>query len=175
MVLLGCKPPGRHTEQHDMYFGISDALKDLVNPMQAFWPEAKGEMHVDIWRHVTSVMGYNVKVVPKGTPQKNNKKLYFVNLGGYREDDFEEYHYKQLVVAESTEEAASLARETDFYKQVVTPHIDDHYGVDVDDIFEIMDILPLDCKQTYSLEITTDKSAGNDPLHIGYLKFIDLL
>lgn len=175
MVLLGCKPPGRHTEQHDMYFGIADTLNELVNPMQAFWPEAKGEMHVDIWRQVTSVMGHHVDVVPKGTPKKNDKKLYFVNLGGYREGDFEEYHYKQLVVAENVEEAALVAKETDFYKNVVSPHIDDQYGVDVDDIFEILDILHNDFKQGYSLEITADTSPSDDPLHVGYLKFVDLL
>lgn len=39
MLLLGCKPPGRHTEQHDIFFGIAASLRDLVPEIQAFWPE----------------------------------------------------------------------------------------------------------------------------------------
>ena len=30
MVLLGCRPPGRFTEQHDIFFGIGNSLKELV-------------------------------------------------------------------------------------------------------------------------------------------------
>ncbi|MGN6440105.1 MAG: DUF1543 domain-containing protein [Agriterribacter sp.] len=30
MLLLGCKPAGRHTEQHDVFFGIGASLKDLI-------------------------------------------------------------------------------------------------------------------------------------------------
>ena len=47
MVLLGCKPEGRHTEQHDVFFGIAPALKDLIPAFKSFWPEAKGKIHVD--------------------------------------------------------------------------------------------------------------------------------
>ena len=42
MVLLGCKPPGRHIEQHDIFFGIAKSLSDLKADMQAFWPDSVG-------------------------------------------------------------------------------------------------------------------------------------
>ncbi|WP_325645076.1 DUF1543 domain-containing protein, partial [Chitinophaga sp.] len=41
MVVLGCTLEGRHTEQHDVFFGIGNQLSDLVPDMKAFWPEAK--------------------------------------------------------------------------------------------------------------------------------------
>ena len=41
MLLLGCKPPGRHTEQHDIFFGIAAELRDLVPEIQQFWPGLK--------------------------------------------------------------------------------------------------------------------------------------
>lgn len=50
MVLIGCKPEGRHTEQHDIFFGIGSELRDLIPDMLAFWPEANGKLHIDGWR-----------------------------------------------------------------------------------------------------------------------------
>lgn len=41
MVILGCKPKGRFTEQHDIFFGIGNSLKNLIPQMNFFWPEAQ--------------------------------------------------------------------------------------------------------------------------------------
>lgn len=49
MVMLGCTPKGRFTEQHDIFFGIGSNLKELVPDMKDFWPEAKGRIHIDAW------------------------------------------------------------------------------------------------------------------------------
>ena len=46
-IMLGCKPPGRLTKQHDIFFGIGNSLKELIPPMKFFWKEAKGKIHVD--------------------------------------------------------------------------------------------------------------------------------
>ena len=37
MLLLGCRPTGRNTEQHDIYFGIAKSLKDLIPEIKSFW------------------------------------------------------------------------------------------------------------------------------------------
>jgi len=50
MVLLGCKPEGRHIEQHDIFFGIGYNLKELVPAMKEYWPG--GRIHIDAWREV---------------------------------------------------------------------------------------------------------------------------
>ena len=47
MIMLGCTPKGRFTEQHDIFFGIGTSLKELVADMKSFWPEAKGKIHID--------------------------------------------------------------------------------------------------------------------------------
>lgn len=57
MVLLGSKAPGRHVEQHDFFFGIASALRDLVGEIKLFWPEAGDKIHIDAWREVTAVEG----------------------------------------------------------------------------------------------------------------------
>lgn len=173
MVLLGCKPPGRHTEQHDVFFGIASSLKELVPAMHAFWPEAKNNLHVDAWREVTAVQQYSIHPFLKTTADKTNDlKLFFVNLGGYRKDEFEEHHYKMLLVAKDVAAAKALAKQQLFYKQNgfkgASAHIDDHYGIDVDEVYSVEEILPVTCSARYSI-ITLEEEKTADPFHLGYL------
>ena len=65
MILLGCRPNGRFTEQHDIFFGIGNSLKELIPQMKAFWPEAKGKIHIDSWREVTTVDNCKIEIVSK--------------------------------------------------------------------------------------------------------------
>jgi hypothetical protein len=174
MVMLGCTPKGRFTEQHDIFFGIGNSLKELIPEMKAFWPEAKGKIHIDAWREVTVVDHYSITIEPKNT-SATNEKLFFINLGGYKENEFEEYHYKTLAVAESLGLAGKKARTTTFYKyfsfEGATSHIDDKYGIDVDDIHNVADVLAPIFKESYSIRITpSEVTLKEDQLYIGYLK-----
>lgn len=177
MLMLGCKPPGRNTEQHDIFFGIADSLKDLIPAINVFWPEAKNKFHIDAWREVRFVNGYEVKVYDKNTVHdpsvQLNTKLFFINLGGYKENEFEEFHYKILVACESKSAAIQHARSSAFYKHTgfkgATSHIDDKYGVDVDDIFDVEEILAPEIKEVYGLQILPSTSTVEDKLNLGYL------
>ena len=81
MVMLGCKPKGRYTEQHDIFFGIGKSLKELIPEMQAFWPEAKGKIHIDAWREVTIVDNFSIEIVFKNeTLETIENNLFFINL-----------------------------------------------------------------------------------------------
>ena len=116
MVMLGCRPEGRFTEQHDIFFGIGTSLKELIPNMKAFWPEAKGRIHIDAWREVTTVDNYSITIAAKGNLKQHDQHLFFINLGGYKENEFEEYHYKVLAVGESLAEASKKSKSTAFYK-----------------------------------------------------------
>ncbi len=176
MILLGCKPVGRQVEQHDIYFGIAATLSELVPAMENFWKEANGKMHVDVWREVNYVDGYEISVSPYTiSPEKRQWKLFFVNLGGYKPDQFDEFHYKQLVVAEEIAEAIALAKKTVFWKHHISSHIDDKYGLDVDDVYDVEDLLSDDFKSKYQLNIRPTVQQDADSLHIGYLKFSKLM
>lgn len=179
MVMLGATPPGRLTEQHDIFFGIGKNLKELVPEMKAFWPEAKGKIHIDAWRKVSFVDDFTIDVVLREENLLNSEKLFFINLGGYKENEFEEYHYKVLTVAQNKAEAIKKAKATSFYKHCgfkgATSHIDDKYGVDVDDIYEIEDILSAQFKEKFQLKITKTNSDQQDGLEIGYVKIDKLL
>lgn len=174
MIMLGCTPKGRFTEQHDIFFGIGSSLKELIPDMNAFWPEAKGRIHIDAWQKATCIDDFKIEVVSKEAKLNQEEQLFFLNLGGYKEGEFEEYHYKVLVVARTKAEAIKKAKQTTFYKHCgfkgAESHIDDKYGVDVDDIHNIEDILSDKFKSQYRLKITKTNAISEDEKHIGYLK-----
>lgn len=180
MLLLGCKPAGRNIEQHDICFGIGSSLNDLVPQIEKFWPEA-GKIHIDCWREVTNVDGYQIKITEAINKKiDSTKKLFFINLGGYKENDFEEYHYKIVQVADNKSDAIQLAKQTAFYEHMrfkgAESHIDDKYGIDVDDIYEIADILPIELKQQFHISIEqVSNNEEKDELHPGYTKLSGLI
>ena len=174
MILLGCKPTGRNIEQHDLFFSIGKKLSDVKKDILDFWQEAEGKIHIDGWREIQLVEGYKIEVIKKGESNFQKEKLFFINLGGYKQNEFEEFHYKLLTVSADKGIAIQNAKQTAFYKHTgfegAASHIDDKYGIDVDDVYEIEDILPSHLKDKYSIQITPDENLDEDELHLGYLK-----
>ena len=174
MLLIGASPPERNIEQHDVFFGIGETIKDLIPDVEAFWP-GKNKLHFDAWREVTSVNGYKVEVILKSEPKQNSPfKLFFINLGGYKQNEFEEFHYKMVIAAADKSEAINISKKTAFFKHTgfkgATAHIDDKFGVDVDDVYEIADILPATAKEKYSILVTLADSKAEDEMNLGYFK-----
>lgn len=174
MLLIGCSPAGRHIEQHDVFFGVGDSIKDVLPQAINFWPEAKKTFHLDAWRAVTKVGSYQVSIVEQ-TGADSVAQLFFINLGGYKKNEFEEFHYKLLAVAANKNEALMQAKKTAFFKHTgfkgANAHIDDKYGIDVDDFFAIRDILPADIKARFSLVLSSAlPSEMEDELHLGYFR-----
>lgn len=181
MILLGSKAPGRLVEQHDFFFGLSTSLKLLLPEMQSYWPEAGKSLHIDGWREVTNVDGYQVTIIPADQHQPTDKRLFFVNLGGYQENKLEEQHYTLLTVQEDRKSAVKISTNTDFFRQqsiktikAAAAHIDEKYGIDVDDIYRIEDVLPEAVKQRYAIQLQPITGAKPDPIHLGYLKLDQL-
>ena len=177
MVLLGCRPNGRLIEQHDIFFGIANSMKELVPEFKKFWPEAKGIMHVDAWREVRNSNGYRIKIVPTDAVKKVTEgmpQLFFINLGGYKPTEFEEYHYKMVVAGADKGDAVRISKQTAFYKHFgfkgAESHIDDKYGIDVDDFFAIDDILAPQFKEKYAIVLQPTRVTEDDVLNIGYFK-----
>lgn len=173
-IILGATPNGRNIEQHDVFFGIAESLKDLVSDIKKFWQEAEGKIHLDGYQEVKFVDGYEVKIVPK-TNFKQEQQLFFINLGGYKKGFFEEFHQQHLMVGESMADVIKKVKKTEFYLTMgfesAVSHIDDKHGVDIDDIFNVNDILPEEMKEKYSiiLEKTEETNQANFS-KVGYLK-----
>jgi len=177
MILLGCKPEGRNVEQHDVFFGIAKSIKALKAEMVAFWP-GSGKLHIDAWREVTVVEGFTINVMQNIAPgqetEPETKKLFFINLGGYQKFKFEEQHYMLLTVKPNRSAAMKEAKQTLFFQnnhfKGAASHIDDKYGIDVDELYEIEDLLTAPQKEKYRIAISTRIDEKEDEIHLGYLK-----
>lgn len=171
-VILGATPKGRNIEQHDVFFGIAKNLEDLIPEMKSFWADAK--IHVDCYQEVRFVDGFELKVIDR-IPEKSDEQLFFVNLGGYKPGYFEEFHEQHLMVGTSLSEVIKRAKQTEFYKTMgftdAVSHIDDKHGVDIDDIYNVNDLLSESAKERYSIVLEkSDFQNQNNVMKIGYLK-----
>lgn len=174
MLLIGSLPEGRHIEQHDVFFGIGNSIRDVLPHAMNFWPEAKNSFHLDAWRAVTKVDDFIIEVVEQ-PGVSSATQLFFINLGGYKQNEFEEFHYKMLAAAVDKNEAIKRSKQTAFFKHTgfkgANAHIDDKYGIDVDDCFAIREILPAEVKNKYSIVLhEATKESNEDDLHLGYFR-----
>ena len=190
MILLGGRPKSRNTEQHDIFFGVGTRLSELVPAIKKFWPDAASNLHIDAWRAVTSVDGYRVAVYDRKTgpaaKSSENKRLFFINLGGYKENEFDEFHYKILTAAGDINTAKQQAKKFSFYQHYnlasnpvfnnAGSHIDDKYGIDVDEAFAVDDLLSEQVKMQYTISLFKEEQAGvaPDQIHLGYFRLKDL-
>lgn len=188
MIQLGARPKGRMIEQHDIFFGIASQVSELIDDINQHWPEVKNKWHIDSFRAVTKVGDYTIKLVQSNSQVKSNNdlKLFFINLGGYQQGSFEEFHHKLLIVAANQADAIKQAKQSEFYKQFTfkdkdsafnaASHIDDKFEVDIDDIYNVNDLVS---KVKISIEPNDDrKSTGDntpeDKEYVGYLSIKNL-
>lgn len=201
MLKIGARPQGRLIEQHDVMFVIANSLSETIESVNQHWPAVKNNWHLDAWREVKRVGDYKI-LLSTGSLSKDGlskdkaladervdnkldsqgKQLYFVNLGGYLPGQFEEFHYKTLVVAETLGKATAQVKKTAFYQDytfdnidtaksgVATSHVDDKHQLDLDDIHCVADLLPKDVALTIQPLTEPEKNQlPDDALHIGYL------
>ena len=182
MVQLGGRPKGRLIEQHDIFFGVANQLHELIADINSHWPEVKNKWHIDSYRAITKVGDYSIKLLESNEQVENSSdlKLFFINLGGYQQGSFEEFHYKLLIVATSQADAIKQAKQSEFYKTFTfkdraTPfnaasHIDDKFEVDVDDIYNVNDLIP-NIQLLIEPIVNTENSleTEEDKEYVGYL------
>lgn len=188
MVQLGGRPKGRLIEQHDIFFGVANQVRELVDDINHHWPEVKNKWHIDSYRAITKVGNHTVKLIESNnqTANDNGLKLFFINLGGYQRGSFEEFHHKLVIVAATQAEAIKQAKQSTFYKEFTfkdkdTPfnaasHIDDKFEVDIDDIYDVNNLVS---NIQILIEPTIHNShelanADEDKEYVGYLSIKNL-
>ena len=189
MLKIGGRPKGRLIEQHDIFFGIGEQVNDFIEAINRQWPEVKNAWHLDAYRSVTRVDNYNIDwhaIRSDGTGKDDiepktdeSLKLFFINLGGYLPDHFEEYHHKLLIVASTQAEAVKKAKQSEFYKKYsfndktlpfnAAAHIDDKHQVDVDEIYNVNDLLSGGRLLITPSAALDTESIQEDRSYIGYL------
>ena len=188
MVQLGGRPKGRLIEQHDIFFGVANQVRELVDDINHHWPEVKNKWHIDSYRAITKVGNHTVKLIESNnqTANDNGLKLFFINLGGYQRGSFEEFHHKLLIVAATQAEAIKQAKQSEFYQQFTykdkdspfnaASHIDDKFQVDIDDIYDVNDLVSniqilIEPRIHNSHELA---NADEDKEYVGYLSIKNL-
>lgn len=136
----------------------------------------RDKVHIDAWMKVEYAGDYKVNVRKKtGAPNESNLKLYFINLGGYKEKEFEEFHKKMFVVATAVSDALEQVMNHTFMKEYAAPelgiaggpHLDDQYKID----FEADDIVCVSEAIGDAYEIVLEKtdSTRENEMVIGYM------
>lgn len=171
-VILGATTTGRNIEQHDVFFGIAERVEDLHSEIKNFWKFTK--LHIDCYQEVKFADGYELKIVEK-TSEISDNQLFFVNLGGYKSGHFEEFHEQHLMVGKSLAEVIKKVKKTRFYKTMgfknAPSHVDDQHGVDIDDIYNVNDLLSKETKEKYSIILEKSEIENQENvMKIGYFK-----
>ena len=131
-VFLGGRADKCNTELHDVVFSIGEKIEDTYIDLLDKWFGLPDRLHIDSWVGLRIVEGYKVSLSKK--KNKSNKKLYFVNLGAYEKNRFEELHESKFMVDINKINVKKRAKELLLIgKEQV--HLDDLY--DVDDCIEI--------------------------------------
>ena len=131
-VFLGGRANNCNTELHDVVFTIGEKIEDTYIDLLGKWFGLPDRLHIDSWVNLNIVEGY--KIYLSKEKKKTNKKLYFVNLGAYEKNRFEELHESKFMVDVNKINVKKRAKELLLLgKEQV--HLDDLY--DVDDCIEI--------------------------------------
>ena len=114
-----------------MVFTLGEKIEDSYNDLLVKWFGLPDRLHRLLGR---DKHGWKIQVSLSKEKNKTSKKLYFVNLGAYEKNRFEELHESRFMVDTNKMNVKKRAKEQLLIgKEQV--HLDDLY--DVDDYIEI--------------------------------------
>lgn len=122
-IYIGGQVEGANIELHDMRFVLAERIEDTYDELRRQWWGTPKTLHLDCWSELTRADGYAISLKP--TPPEEDRKLYYVNLGGYDTREFTEVHKNVFVVARN--EAEAKRRALAGVKHWDQPHKDDMY------------------------------------------------
>jgi len=107
-------------ELHDVRWVVGQRIEDTYDVLRRDWFGTLGGLHIDSYKKINYVDGYKVnlkKIENKEFKNKKfsntdntNKKLWFVNIGGYDSSSMQEKHEFGFVVASNKLEAKNIAK-----------------------------------------------------------------
>ena len=153
LVVVGGRSPKANIELHDVRWVIGSKIEDTFDQLRNDWFGSDNGLHIDSYKKIDSIDGYKINLINKESRETqnkiskkgriSNKKLWFVNIGGYDPNSMQEKHEFGLVVASSFSEAKNKAK-SKWLIDCKKKHKDDIYVVedftDVDDCEVIKNI-----------------------------------
>lgn len=121
MFYVGGHFRNSNIELHDVRFTLGKKPQDCYDDLRQQWWGTPSSLHVDSWAEITHADGYEVRLSDQ--PFTGPEKLFFLNLGGYNAEDFEEVHKNVLIVSNDQKSAIqkSVQAQKHLWKQ---PHKD---------------------------------------------------
>ena len=129
LVVVGGRIAKANIEVHDVRWVIGSKIEDTFDELRKGWFGSIDGLHIDSYKKIYSVDGYKIKIkksqIKKSTSKfikgvNNNKKLWFINLGGYDPKSMQEKHEFGLLVASTASDAKKMAKSKwldGFYKK----------------------------------------------------------
>lgn len=107
IISVGGSKKVANIEIHDVMFVVAETFEETFEALKENW---YGEgLHVDSYLALKGADGYQITL--KETPSESHLNLYFVFMGGYKDEVFGELHEIGLFVAETEEAAKAKAKE----------------------------------------------------------------
>ena len=180
LVVVGGRSHKANIELHDVRWVIGSKIEDTFDQLRNDWFGSDNGLHIDSYKKIDSIDGYKINLINKESrePQNkiskkgriSNKKLWFVNIGGYDPNSMQEKHEFGLVVASSSSEAKNKAK-SKWLIDCKKKHKDDISAVksftDVDDCEVIKYINNWEIELTINDNNVEEKSA---PDWFGYMR-----
>ena len=120
LVVVGGRSPKANIELHDVRWVIGTKIEDTFDQLRNDWFGSNNGFHIDSYKKIDSIDGYKINLRNKVNRESKNKilkkvrisdkKLWFVNIGGYDPSSMQEKHEFGLVVASSPSEAKNKAK-----------------------------------------------------------------
>jgi hypothetical protein len=155
-VYLGGRAPKANTELHDVVFVTGPRIEDTYVQLLDKWFGDPKSLHIDSWLELDVVDGWRVTLTD--TPSPESEKLFFVNLGAYRDGEFTELHAMGFYVAASAPEAKKRALAEHFKSGFAETHKDDL--LDIDDCIALEAVNNLRVALTKTGEISATKPSN---------------
>lgn len=110
MACIGGAIEGFSIEAHDICFLAAEELNSAAKMARARWPGKPNSAHLDAIREVSHVGGFEIRLAETPPPSSAmaGDRLFFVNVGFYREGVFGELHDVSLVVEKSATLAGAM-------------------------------------------------------------------
>ncbi|MEZ4818527.1 MAG: DUF1543 domain-containing protein [Bdellovibrionota bacterium] len=110
-VYLGGYAPRCNVELHDMVFAVGESIEALYPALVEKWfLPSYDRLHYDGYQQLDIVDGHQVTLSDK--PSKDDKKLFYIYLGGYAQHELNELHKNCFIVDTDATAAKNRARES---------------------------------------------------------------
>ena len=181
LVVLGGRAIKANIELHDVRWVVGSRIEDTYDTLRKDWFGSPKGLHIDSYKKIKYLDGYkinirnveNLKINKKNKfsdKSNSNKKLWFVNIGGYDPSSLQEKHEFGLVIASNKLEAINKAK-SKWLIGCKNKHKDDIFSLETLNFCD--DCEPIKKIDNWEIELTPNNNffeENNYPDWYGYKK-----